>query len=178
MDYGLKLLSLLLIGLGSIACTQQMPAEPNCRVNASYASSHQGAGACVIRQGNKLLVTQLQSGLYELPSAKSNSTNQEMRKSAQCLAHHAMWQSTGFNVEVQQVIGSQKDGTWLFECTLNAGFDGSEAPFSPPSWSKPAVKYIAFVDPFDIELQNWAQPDHFTVVRDAFVLQGINQESP
>ncbi|MFT6268683.1 MAG: hypothetical protein ACJAVV_001498 [Alphaproteobacteria bacterium] len=132
---------------------------------------------------NRLLVTQLTSGLYDLPSThstlpNSKSTDESLVKSAQCLAHQAMWQQTGLNVEVQGVVGAQADGTWLFGCYVNAGFDGTEAPFSAPDWSDSDVENIAFIDPFDIELQNWARRDHFTIVRDAYVLQGIHQNSP
>jgi hypothetical protein len=132
---------------------------------------------------NKLLVIQLSSGLYDLPSANFTaanltSTNESLVKSAQCLAHQAMWQQTGLNVEVQDVAGAQADGTWLFGCYVNAGFDGTEDPFSAPDWSHSNVENIVFIDPFDIELQNWARRDHFTVVRDAYVLQGKHQIFP
>lgn len=155
------------------ACSPNPPSEPSCRVNAQHASSHQRAGACIVRMNNKLLVTQLSNGLFDLPSQRTNSNMGEMIKSAQCLAHQAMWQQTGFNVEVQQVVGAQADGTWLFACTINAGFDGTEPPFDAPKWNAANVNKIAFIDPFEIELQNWANRQQFIVVRDAYVVQGI-----
>jgi hypothetical protein len=178
MNYGLKLTLLLTTSLFIFACSKQNPAEPSCRVNALHASSHQGGGACVVRMNNKLLVTQLTSGLYDLPSAIHIASKGRIHDSAQCLAHHAMWRDTGLNVEVQQVVGTQTDGTWLFSCEVNAGFDGTEEPFAAPPWSNDNVEYIAFIDPFNIELQNWANRDHFTVMRDAYVLEGVQKASP
>lgn len=175
MINGFKLtIYLLFYGL-LFACSNQDMPEPSCRVNAKHASSYQGAGACVVRLSNKLLVTQLQSGLYDLPSAKEISNNGKLVKSAQCLAHQAMWQHTGLNVEVQQVVATQADGTWLFACSMNAGFDGSEAPFETPSWSPSDIKYVAFINPFEIDLHNWAKRDQFNVVRDAYILSNVKQ---
>jgi hypothetical protein len=183
MIYRCKLTVLFLIGIFLSACSEQDPSEPSCRVNAAFASNHKGAGACVVRMNNKLLVTQLTSGLYDLPSKRyglsdSMSSNVSIIKSAQCLAHQAMWQQTGLNVEVQAVIGAQADGTWIFACHINAGFNGTEAPFSPPYWSNSNIQNIAFINPFEIELQDWARQKHFTVVRDAYVLAGIHQNNP
>lgn len=160
-----------------MACTQQDVAEPSCRVNASFASNHQGPGACIVRINGKLLVNQLDSGLYDLPSGKIISSMHNVSKSAQCLAHQSMWQQTGLNIEVEKVVGAQANGIWLFGCKLEAGFDGTEPPFDAPQWSNNEVEKVMFINPFDIELQNWAQREHFEIVRDAYVLQG-NYQNP
>lgn len=177
MVYGCKFIALLTLSILTLSCSEQDFAQPSCRVKASVASSHQGAGACIVRMNNKLLATQLNSGLYDIPSIRASThslANNSMYTSAQCLAHRAMWEQTGFNVEVQGVVGAQADGTWLFECQLDAGFDGTEAPFPAPSWNKANVANIAFIDPFEIDVENWARRSHFIVVRDAFV--GLGNE--
>jgi hypothetical protein len=178
MIYGFKITILFCSSLLIFACSEAPPAEPSCRVNAQHISNHQGAAACILRMSNNMLVTQLHSGRFDVPTADTNSSNDGMLKSAQCLAHQAMWRDTGLNVEVQRVVGAQTDGTWLFACTVNAGFDGTEAPFEAPNWSKANVENVVFLNPFDIEQDNWDEPEHFTAVRDAFVLNGIYQKKP
>ena len=177
MIYGHKLIIILLLLLGASACTDSELAAPSCRVNANEISSHQGPAACIIVLSNKLLVLELQSGLYDLAIGDINNTSisHTAMRSAQCVAHEAMWQQTGFNVEVQGVLGAQIDGTWLFACISNSGYDGTEDPFYAPNWSNKKIKSLAFVDPFEIELQNWARRDHFNVVRDAYMLQRTNR---
>ena len=97
------------------SCMRSEIASPSCRVNAKYASNQQGSGACIIRMNDKLLATQLNSGLYDLPTSDSISSNLAP-SSAQCSAHQELWKQTGLNVEVEKVVGIQKDGTWLFSC--------------------------------------------------------------
>lgn len=177
MIFRLKLFIFLLVSIIITACSKQPVSEPSCRVNASAASNHQGAGACIVRINGKLLVTQLNSGLYDLPTGHNISSSQNISKSSQCLAHQSMWQQTGLNVEVLKVIGAQADGTWLFGCKLEAGFDGSESPFDAPPWSNDEIKTVLFINPFDIDLHNWARRDHLEIVRDAYVLQGSYQNA-
>jgi len=153
------------------ACTSENLPAPSCRVNANYVSNQQGPGACIVRLNHKLLVTQLHSGQYDLPISDSISD-----RSAQCSAHYEMWQQTGLNIEVEKVVGIQKNGTWLFACRLESGFDGTEAPFDPPPWSQHQIDKVAFIEPFTIELDSWHRPDQFIVVRDGFVASGQYQE--
>ena len=177
MISGLKFFLVIFTGFCITACFQQDTSQASCRVNASAASNHQGPGACIVRLNDKLLVKRLDSGLYDLPNIKNISSIQNNNLSAQCQAHQSMWLQTGLNVEVDLVVGAQADGMWLFGCKLEAGFDGSEAPFDAPSWSDENVEKIMFVDPFDIDLHNWANKDHFDIVRDAYVLQGNYQRA-
>lgn len=153
------------------ACSKQSLPEPSCRVNANYVSNQQGQGACIIRLNNKLLAIKRASGLYDLPISESIS-----EKSAQCSAHYEMWKQTGLNIEVEKVVGIQANGTWLFGCKLEAGFDGSEPPFGPPPWVGSDIKQIEFVEPFTLEINQWHRPDQFIVVRDGFVAQGNYQQ--
>lgn len=153
------------------ACTNESLPEPSCRVNANYMSNQQGQGACIVRLNNRLLATKRSSGLYNLPISESISN-----KSAQCSAHYEMWRQTGLNIEVEKVVGIQANGTWLFGCKLEAGFDGTEPPFPPPPWVESEIEQLEFVEPFKLELDNWHHPDQFIVVRDGFVAQGHYQQ--
>ena len=177
MIFRCKLFFLLLISAGSVACSPQNVPEPGCRVNASAASNHQGAGACIVIINKKLLVIQLASGLYDLPISQDHSSKQNLNQSAQCYAHRSMWQQTGLNVEVEHVVGAQADGLWLFGCKLEAGFDGTEPPFSAPLYSSDTVETVMFINPFEIDLHNWVHREHFDIVRDAYILQGKYQSS-
>jgi hypothetical protein len=87
-----------------------------------------------------------------------------------------MWRQTGLNIEVEKVVGIQANGTWLFACKLEAGFDGSEPPFDPPPWAQSDIKKLEFVEPFTLEVNDWHRPDQFIVVRDGFVAQGQYQQ--
>ena len=146
--------------------------QPSCRVNAKHASSHQGPAACIVKMNNKLLLMHLDSGLYNLAISHTVSN-----QSAQCSAHNEMWRQTGLNVEVEGVVGIQADGTWLFGCKLEAGFDGTEPPFDPAPTANSHVKTIAFVDPFSLDMYNWEKRDQFIVVRDAYIAYGEYQKS-
>ncbi len=166
MRSGFKIVFICLFVVILAACAENELSEPSCRINNHFASNHQGSAACVVVLSNKLLVLQLQPRAYNLAIAESNRS-----RSAQCSAHHAMWQQTGLNVEVGEVLGIHANGTWLFACNLNAGFDGTEPPFDAPPWSAKNVEKIAFIDPFLIEQDNWVSPEQFTVTRDAYVAQ-------
>jgi hypothetical protein len=166
MNTGSKFVLFLLISIIGLGCSKKDFPAPSCRVDANYASNHQGAAACVIVMNDKLLAKQFTSGKYNLAHGEASQL-----RSAQCSAHEAMWEQTGFNVQVQNVVGLYSDGTWLFACQLEAGFDGSEKPFDAPDWSSPDVESIAFIDPFLIEHQHWQEPDRFISVRDAYVAQ-------
>jgi len=169
---GLKISCIFAFILLLLACSQEPWPEPSCRVSANYVSNHQGAGACVVRLNNHLLALKLNNNLYDLAMSDSISN-----KSAQCAAHNAMWLQTGLNVEVSSVVGLQADGTWLFACTLDAGFDGSEDPFPPNPATEKQIQHVEFVKPFSLDLYDWANPDQFIIVRDAFVAQGKLQQT-
>lgn len=154
------------------ACSKEPLPGPSCRVNANYMSSHQGQGACIVRIGKHLLSLKLHNDVYNLPVSDIIPD-----QSAQCSAHHEMWLQTGLNVEVENVLGIQQNGTWLFGCKLDAGFDGTESAFSPAPWSKSSVKHISFIDPFSLDMHDWENVDQFIVVKDAFVAQGNYQKN-
>lgn len=175
MHIRIKFFIILSVSTLISACSEQQFAQPSCRVKTSDTDNHQGAGACIVRINGNLLVNQLDSGLYDLPNSNNISSTSEIQMSAQCAAHQSIWEQTGFNVEVQKVVGVQADGTWLFGCKLDAGFDGTEPPFDAPQSSNKQVTSVLFIKPFEIDLHNWARPDHFDIVKDAYVLQGNYQ---
>ena len=166
MNTRFKFAFFLVIFLFISACGQNNLPAPSCRVNANYISNHQGPAACIIVKQGKLLTKQLNSGQYDLVHGGASQL-----RSAQCSAHYAMWQQTGLNVEIENVVGVFDDGTWLFGCNLESGFDGSEEPFKAPAWSSPDVDNILFIDPFTIEHKNWRDPARFITVRDAYIEQ-------
>lgn len=169
---GFKISFIFLFILSLLACTQEPLPEPSCRVNAKYVSNHQGPGACVVRMNDLLLALKLNNGSYDLPISDSISS-----QSAQCSAHNEIWQQTGLNIEVEKPLGIQENGTWLFGCKLEAGFDGTEPPFAPTPWANKNIEHIEFVDPFTLDIYNWRNPDQFIVVRDAYVAQGNYQKA-
>lgn len=188
MNSGFKFALITIFFTILIGCAPKEMPPPACRVKANVVSNYQGPGACIVRLNNKLMVTKLNNGLYDLPiggklsytiensdpqstttASNTSLSTQVINDSAQCAAHEAMWEQTGFNVQVGLVLAVQNDGTWLFACDLDAGFDGSEPPFDAPEWSSNTIDKIAFIDPFAIEMSNWSQPEHFTVMRNAFV---------
>lgn len=172
MHSGYKICLLFATAIFVQSCSNEEIPAPSCRVNANFVSNQQGQGACIIRLNHKLLATKLDSGLYDLPISDSLSD-----RSAQCSAHFEMWQQTGLNIEVEKVLGIQENGTWLFGCKLESGFDGTEDPFAPPHWAASHIESIEFIEPFSIEINNWNRPEQFIVVRDGFVAQGRYQQA-
>lgn len=164
MISGFKISVLLFISLFIFACSEPIPADPSCRVQPQALSSQTGKGACIVKLNNKLLVTITTEGLYDL--AKSNNLSIQP---AQCSAHHGLWQQTGFNARVQNSVGVQKDGTWLYQCDLQAGFDGNEEPFEAPHWSEANITAVHFIDIYSIDQDQWAHPDELVFIRDAFI---------
>nr|WP_136250444.1 hypothetical protein [Ningiella ruwaisensis] len=174
----LRVLLLLLFNLFFvIACQKQQYAAPACRAAVSSLTYQQEA-ACITRIGKQLLVIKRPSGLYDLPYSEKISMSAEkpdLNISSQCKAHQAMWEQTGLNVEVGKKLSTQKNGTILFACSLPndaAGFDGSETDIPAPPWQPKEVESLEFIYPFDIELNQWQKPDHFTSMRDAYVASG------
>lgn len=164
MISGFKISVFIFITMFIAGCSEPIPADPSCRILPQALSSQTGTGACVIKLNNKLLVTISDNGLYDLAKSENLSI-----QPAQCSAHHGMWQQTGFNVQVQNVVGVQKDGTWLYQCELKAGFDGNEAAFKAPHWSQSNITSVGFIDVYSIEQDQWINPDELVFVRDAFI---------
>lgn len=106
------------------------------------------------------------SGLYDLPFGDPIA-----QESAQCTAHRNTWDKTGFNVEVDQLLGVTQSGLMLFSCTLNAGFTSEDGPMEPPRWVDNEIQQIDFIDPFNTRYNVWQQPNNLIIYRDGFVME-------
>lgn len=155
----------------NLSCSPTNLAEPHCRVNTKYISNYKGAGACLINLNSKVLSLKTKSDTFVLPRSY-NTTSQ----SAQCAAHNALWQQTGLNAKVEQVLGVTENGTWIFSCQIDSSFTGEEQAFAAPSWSDDSIDTIHFIDPFSVTLKEWHYPDDFVVIRDSFIASGKKEQ--
>jgi hypothetical protein len=166
----MKLRVFFIFGLFLFGCVKDPYPAPTCRASSPYpsavnASTTHSQAACVVRANGRLLVVQRNSGLYDLAYSEKSSpykmsasntslsttevpstnTAQNLLKINQCAAHQAMWQQTGFNVKVGPLLTVQKNGTQLYACQLQAGFDGSEPFVDVPPWQPRDVDKIVFI---------------------------------
>ncbi|MFC4700428.1 hypothetical protein ACFO4O_09685 [Glaciecola siphonariae] len=192
----MKLCIISLFGLFIFACSDASFDAPACRISPKAQSeamsnaitkvspSKNATGACVVRLQSKLLVIERASGKYDLASSNNLSffehnnvagaaSSEIESMSSQCQAHRAMWLETGFNVEVGAQLAKQRDNTLLFACSLANGFDGSEVSIAAPPWADGQVQQLLYIDPFNIEQDQWHHPDNLTGVRDAYVNHGM-----
>lgn len=181
----MKLCIIFVLALFLFSCSDTPYPSPHCRIkdgtqiSINHASLQATAAACIVRMNGKLLVLERSSGLYDLAysqkissSANKIRSNENINTSSntpQCQAHHAMWDYSGFNVLVGELLVNQSNDTHLYACELQAGFDGTEAFIEPAPWHASDVKSLTFIDPFEIEQDQWHSPDHFTAARDGFV---------
>jgi len=160
---GLKLLTFICT-LAIAGCIKPPP-SPTCRIAKAFNADYAGPAGCLIRVQDTLLVIKDRStGQYDLPFGGPIST-----ESAQCTAHRHTWQQTGFNVEVDQLLGVTRSGIMLFSCELSGGFTSDDGPIRPPSWAVSDVQKIEFINPFDTRYDVWSQPDNLVIYRDGFV---------
>lgn len=180
----MKLFFIFIILIGLIGCSDSNFPAPACRI-AESQQAHIDAfndslqAACIIRLNHRLLSIERSNGLYDLAYSKNislqaldelaNASDSVAIDSMQCAAHQAMWQQTGFNVEVGPLVATQKDGSLLYACNLEAGYDGTEDSIEAPPWQVKDVNQLIFIQPFEIELDQWQRPDEFSAMRDAFV---------
>lgn len=164
MEFSFKYTVLFVLCIAISGCGQKLDVLPSCRVEANSQTSHQGKGACVLVLNDKLMALQNSSDKLQLAQGIAS-----VNTSAQCSAHQAIYRDTGFNVKVGPVLAMQKNGTWLFSCAVNNGFDGSEKPFSPLYSLNTQIKKIVFVDPFETEPNEWENIDNLISTRDAYV---------
>ncbi|AEP30926.1 MutT/nudix family protein [Brumicola nitratireducens] len=118
-------------------------------------------------QNSLLVIKYSSSGQYDLPFGDPISN-----ESAQCTAHRHTWEQTGFNVEVDQLLGVSQSGMMLFSCGLSSGFTSDDGPLEPPSWANSNIQQIEFISPFDTRYDVWQQPDNLIMYRDGFVAVG------
>lgn len=181
----MKLFTIFLMLLLISACAEKHFSAPVCRIAKSERANlvpllANMQAACVVRMDALLLVIERDNGVYDIAYydnslAESEHSEHDIHTleegiSGQCAAHRSMWIQTGFNVEVGALLTTEHDGTQLYSCRLQAGFDGTEGEINVPPWKPKNVAALKFIQPFDIELQQWHRPDNFVEMRDAFVL--------
>lgn len=148
-----------------MGCTKPPP-SPTCRIANAFNAGYTGPAGCLIRVQDTLLVVKHRStGQYDLPFGDPIS-----QESAQCTAHRYTWEQTGFNVEVDQLLGVTQSGIMLFSCGLSGGFTSEDGPIEPPSWTDSDIQQIEFINPFDTRHDVWSQPDNLVIYRDGFVI--------
>lgn len=169
---GLKTYTIItLFILTLVACSQAPPPSPACRVHIDYRDTHQGHGACLVRiQDGLLTVKYKQSESIDLPSGNFISP-----ETSQCSAHRHIWEQTGFNVKVAQLLGVTGEGLRIYACHLGGGFDGTETDIDTPHWTSRDVEEVGFVDPFDTRYDVWQHPKNLILIRDAYVAQGYTE---
>jgi hypothetical protein len=116
-----------------------------------------------VRIGSKLLAIKTEHMAWQLPTGQS-----QQPLSRQCTAHSAVWQLTGFNVEVGELLGQLEDKTPVFACDLQAGFDDTTQTLPVPAWAEYKVRQIALVDPFALTPREWQSPDELIAIRTYF----------
>jgi hypothetical protein len=147
-----------------VACRSESPSEPACRVDRDSAENISGSAVCIVRIETLMLAIH-KKGEHEL--ALPIGENQA-HESAQCTAHRAAWQLTGFNLEVHQLLGENNQGLRFYHCELDAGFNGEIKDFPIPSWSKDKTAKILLVDPFVTTNKEWQKTDDLIFIRDMF----------
>lgn len=120
--------------------------------------------ACIIRVEDKILTLTLRPGRYlDVPHGLSTAA-----EPAQCTAHRATWEKTGFNVEVGQLIGTGDNGLRYFSCYLDDDFAGELSVFPVPTWAKAQVVHIQLIDPFITSSRNWQSDSQMLAIRRMF----------
>jgi hypothetical protein len=147
-----------------VACRSESPSEPACRVDRDSIENISNNAVCVVRIEELLMVIQKKGvDKLELPAGKSQA-----QESAQCTAHRAAWEMTGFNLEVNHFLGDDEQGLRYYQCQLDAGFNGDIKEFPVPHWSKKETSKILLIDPFDTPNKDWRDPSNLLFIRDMF----------
>jgi hypothetical protein len=159
----LRLLNIVWLSLLLLACSKERFDAPMCRHTDAQPSLPAGPAACIVRIESKLLVIKTEQDAWHLPSGKTQHT-----LSRQCTAHLAVWQLTGLNVEVAELVGKLSNNTAVFACHLNAGFDETTQSLPVPDWAQYKVQQIGLLDPFAITPRDWQPQDELITIRTYF----------
>ncbi|WP_421133574.1 NUDIX hydrolase [Alteromonas sp. A079] len=162
-------LSFILVVLTLLGCDAEPPSSPACRnvlQHDEFTSSLSRAAGCVIvTEGKMLFITHRLSGKLDIPGG-----GQDDNESLACTAHRETWEETGFNVEVNDVVGTTSKGMTLFSCHLDAGIAKLPDAFAPPPWRKIEVISLQKHDPFTLTHDALRFPDDLIPLRDAFIV--------
>lgn len=155
---------LIVVTILVFGCSRNIPADPMCRTNVLYTQTEPSAAACLIKSNVQLLVIKNPNADgWSLPFNK-----QQNLLSAQCTAHHAVWESTGLNVEVGQLLFTSPNQTQYFECKLTDEFSRQLDVFPVPSWARSKTSKITLIDPFETELDQWVNDINLIKLREAY----------
>lgn len=160
-----RFFSLAFIVSGLLAgCYQAPPSSPMCRVDTPSAENISAPAGCVIRMGDRLLTIRHKgSGKLDIPGG-----NPKSGESPKCTAHRETWEETGFNVEVQQYLGTNENGFHYYACEVAGGFDSQRTEYPVPYWSEDEVTGIQLVDPFVIGDKDWRFENRLVPLRERF----------
>lgn len=161
----LRLILSVIIGtLSLFGCGKDKLPQPMCRTMLNTLPHNTASAACLIKLDGRLLtIKHKASGKLDLPGGHAAGD-----RSSQCVAHRQTWQATGFNVKVGTLLGRDSNGFSFYACTLHAGFDGSVSEFPVPPWAYNEVTQVALIDPFEITIHDWQDPDQLTTIREMF----------
>lgn len=158
------LLPLTLCATILAGCKEPHPLSPVCRVDRPQPHIISARAACLVRLDDKLLIlSDERTETFRLPA--SAPLEQE---SGQCAAHRVMWEVTGLNVQVGQLLGESDDGTQFFNCTLDASFDEPFTDWPLPDWSPTKDLSLTFKDPFEMTINQWESGQELVKVRRFF----------
>lgn len=126
------------------------------------------AAACLIRLDfDVLLIRHRLSNKLDFPAGTINEG-----ESAQCAAHREVWEETGLNVFVGELLTTTKSGMPVFNCHGEDFLLSLQSTTEPPYWATIEVAELVRVNPFDIEHDALRFGDDLTPLRDAFVAAG------
>ena len=155
---------LIVVTILIFGCSRNNPSDPMCRTNVLYTQTEPSAAACLIKSNVQLLVIKNPNNDgWVLPFNK-----QQNLLSAQCTAHHAVWESTGLNVEVGQLLFTASNQTQYFECKLTDEFSRQLDVFPVPPWAQSKTSKIALIDPFETEPDQWVNDINLIKLREAY----------
>lgn len=147
-----------------MGCSKNIPADPMCRTSVLYTETKPSAAACLIKSNIQLLaVKNNNDDGWNLPTHK-----QQNLISAQCTAHQAVWETTGLNVEVGQLLFTAPNQTQYFECKLTDVFSSQLKVFPVPSWAQSKTTNISLINPFDTEQDHWVNDIDLITLREVY----------
>ena len=161
------LLTAILVVLPLFSCTDAPPAPPMCRVanNIAQPIGPTFRVACLAKTPNGVvLIGNKHQGQLYLPQRAISHAD-----TPSCNAHQAMWEHTGMNVEVTQLLTEAKDGLAIYHCTFNNGLEHFPQGYALPSWTLSSSNYLYQIDPFTFENKALQNKDDLTPIRDGFV---------
>lgn len=151
-------------GLMLSSCAKEQLADPMCRIAPTFSASPAAPAACFIKLDTKLLVIKLQNDNgWQLPSGSIN-----MQQSAQCTAHQAVWQNTGLNVEVGQLLATRPDKMHIYACSLSNGFENLAQALPVPEWAERKVANINVINPNLTTSSQWSEKSDLILLTELF----------